>query len=126
MEYEARSPILAVSSAGSTVVDLPDDIDTVNARAVCDGLVTLLDGGVSSLVMDMTGTRFCDCAGIRGIVLAGQHAEALHTPVCVALPVDGPVRRVAELMRLSRRLQVATGRAAAERWIEEVPVPADA
>jgi anti-anti-sigma regulatory factor len=86
----------------------------------------LLDGGVSSLIMNMTGTHFCDCAGIRGIVLVGQYADTLHTPVCVALPADGPVRRLAELTGLSRELQVATGRAAAERRIADMPVPADA
>jgi anti-anti-sigma factor len=114
----------AVKASGDTVVDLPGDIDVGNALAVRDRLVALLDGGVSSLIVNLTRTHFCDCAGIRGIVQAGQHAETLHTPVCVALPADGPVRRVAELTGLSRELQVTTGTAAAERWIGRPPAPA--
>lgn len=118
MGHSAQSPPTAAKTLRNAVVDLPGDIDTGNARAVHDRIVALLDDGVSALIVNLTGTDFCDCAGIRGIVRAGRHAETLHTPVCVALPADGPVRRVAELTGLARELQVATGTAAAERRID--------
>src|SRR5690242_3839633 len=117
MGHRARTPVTVVKTH-NIVVDLPGDIDIVNAHAVRDRIVALLDDGVTALIVNLTGTDFCDCAGMRGIVQAGRHARTLHTPVCVALPADGPVRRVAELTRLSRQVQVATGTAAAERRID--------
>lgn len=125
MGHRTYSPLPATQAFGNTVVELPGDIDIGNAWFVRNGLVAVLDDGVSSLIVNMTHTRFCDCAGIRGIVQAGHHAEVLRTPVCVALPADGPARRVAELAGLSHRLQVATGTAAAERWIMSIPDPVE-
>lgn len=117
-----RSPVFTMQSSGGTVVHLPRDMDLCNASAVRDGLVALLDRGIPSLIMNMTGTLFCDCSGIRVLMQVGHHARGLSTPVCVALPPDGPVRRVAELTDLGSELQVATGTAAARRWLESVPV----
>lgn len=126
MGHSAQPPPTTANTLRNTVVDLPGDIDIGNARAVHDRIVALLDNGVSALIVNLTRTEFCDCAGIRGIVQAGQHAETLHTPVCVALPADGPVRRVAELTGLSRELQVATGTAAADRQIDGLMTLAEA
>jgi anti-sigma B factor antagonist len=112
------APPVTVAKTRNSVLGLPGDIDILNAHAVRDRIVTLLDDGVTALIVDLTGTDFCDCAGIRGIVQAGHHARTIRTPVCVALPADGPVRRVAELTRLSRQVQVATGTAAADRRID--------
>lgn len=117
MRHRVQAPPTVAEASINTVVDLPGDIDIGNAHAVRDRLVALLDGGVRALIVNMTRTDFCDCAGIRGIVQAGRHAATLRTPVCVALPAGGPVRRVAELTGLSRELQVATGTADAERRI---------
>lgn len=118
MRHSARPSPTAAKALRNIVVNLPGDIDILNARAVHDRIVALLDDGVGALIVDLTGTEFCDCAGIRGIVQAGRHAETLRTPVCVALPADGLVRRVAELTGLARELQVATGTAAAGRKID--------
>src|ERR1044072_5872057 len=109
MRQTTLSPFLATKVSGNTVVGLRGDIDSKNAWAVRDGLVGLLDDGVSALIVSMMDTSFCDCAGIRGIVQAAHHAEILRIPLCVALPVTGPVRRMAELTGLGRELQVATG-----------------
>jgi anti-anti-sigma factor len=125
MGHKTPTPLTATRAAGNAVVDLSGDIDTANARDVHDGLVAVLDGGVRALIVDMTATHFCDCAGIRVIVQVGQHAETLRTPVCVALPADGPVRRVAELTGLCDELLVATGTAAAERRIASMPAAVD-
>jgi anti-anti-sigma factor len=125
MGQKTHPPLFATRTSGNTVVDLPGDIDIGNAWVLRDGLVALLDDGIPSLIMNMTATRFCDCAGIRVIVQVGQHAETLRVPVCVALPADGPVRRVAELTGLSHELQVATGTAAAQRRMSTTPAPAE-
>ena len=125
MGHKTQPPPFAAKTAGNTVADLPCDIDICNALALRARLVALLDDGIPSLIMDMTATRFCDCAGIRALVQVGQYAETLRTPVCVALPADGPARRVADLTGLSRELQVATGTAAAERRLRSRPAPVE-
>jgi anti-sigma B factor antagonist len=102
---------------GDTVVILPPEIDARNAPLIGDQLFILLDQGVPSLIMDLTTTRFCDCAGLRAIVRAGRRAHALRTPACVALPAAGPVHRVAQLTGLAGRAPVSTGLAAAHRHL---------
>jgi anti-anti-sigma factor len=108
---------------GDTVVVLPLEVDTGNASLIGAQLLSLLNQGVPSLIMDLTSTRFCDCAGLRAIVHAGRRADALRTPACVALPATGPVRRVAHLTGLARRAPVTTGVAAAHRRLRQ-PMPA--
>ena len=104
---------------GDTVVVLPREVDTCNASLIAAQLFALLDEGVPSLIMDMTSTHFCDCAGLQAIVRAGRRADALSTPACVALPAAGPVRRVAYLADLPRRAPVTTGVAAAHRRLHQ-------
>lgn len=125
MAQPIAPPHSTTRTSGDTVVDLPGDIDIGNAWEIRDRLVTLLDGDVSALILNMTTTRFCDCTGIRVLVQVAHYAENLGTPMCVALPADGPVRRVAELTGLARELQVTTGTAAAHRYMRSIPAPAE-
>jgi anti-sigma B factor antagonist len=104
---------------GNTVVVLPLEIDSLNASLICTQLLALLDQGVPSLIMDLTSTRFCDCAGLHAIVRAGRRADALRTPACVALPATGTVHRVAHLTGLAQRAPVTTGVAAAHRRLSQ-------
>ncbi|HEY2264475.1 MAG TPA: STAS domain-containing protein [Streptosporangiaceae bacterium] len=78
---------------GSAAAALPTEIDFVNAAAVSDALLALLDQGASGLVVDMTGTRFCDVAGVRAIVRAHCHAQSMGGWVRVVAP-DHCVRRI--------------------------------
>jgi len=57
---------------GCAIAALPEEIDLTNAGTVEDTLLALLDGGGSSVIADMTGTRFCGAAGVRAVV-RGQH-----------------------------------------------------
>jgi anti-anti-sigma factor len=112
---------LPVSTAqGDTIVGLPAEIDTRNALLIHDELFILLNRGVAALIVDLTSTRFCDCAGLRAISRVGRRADVLRTPACVALPDAGPVRRVAELTGIIRGRQVTTGLAAAHRRLHPV------
>ncbi|WP_329254156.1 STAS domain-containing protein [Actinoallomurus sp. NBC_01490] len=105
---------------GDTVAVLPSEIDAHNAPMIRDALFNLLDQGVPSLIVDLTGTNFCDCAGLRALTRVRRRADVLHTPACVALPDTGSVRRVAELSGFMRDDQVATGLAAAHRRLHPV------
>lgn len=94
---------------GLTVGVFPLEVDIANAPIIRDQLVFLLEVGSTPLVLDLTQTEFCDCAGVGAIVGVERRAIALRTPICLVLPADGIVTRVAELTGLTRRLRVATG-----------------
>ena len=70
---------------GFAVAALPDEIDLANVGIVGDALLALLDRGESSVVADMTGTRFCSAAGVRAVVRAQHRAQSLDARLEVVI-----------------------------------------
>jgi anti-anti-sigma regulatory factor len=66
----------------------------------------LLNEGAGPVILDLTSTRFCDCAGMRAIVRAHRRARGLHTDFCVVAPDTGPVHRIVTLTGLHVRVPV--------------------
>ncbi|GAT70487.1 STAS domain-containing protein [Planomonospora sp. ID91781] len=89
-----------------TIVRGPDEIDVATSAAVAHQLRRVLDGGAPGLVVDLLGTRFCDCSGIRALLAAHHHARDLGAHV--ALAASCPVRRLVTLLRLETLLSVHT------------------
>jgi anti-sigma B factor antagonist len=58
------------------VVTMPDEIDIANAEAVRDTLLAVLNQGITTLIVDMTQTTFCACAGAAAFARAQQRARA--------------------------------------------------
>jgi anti-sigma B factor antagonist len=87
------------------VVALPPEVDISNADLVSDTLLAVLNRGVGTLVADMTGTRFCACAGVTALVRAQQRAAANRAEIRVAstTPI---VLRVLALTGVDRVLPV--------------------
>jgi anti-anti-sigma factor len=54
----------------------------------------------------MTRTVFCDSAGVRILVLAQRKAEASGAELRLAVPPDGMVHRILDLMNLLPRMNV--------------------
>ena len=54
---------------GPAVVVLPDEIDFLNADSVGERLAAALVPGVAVVIADLTVTVFCDCAGVRSLLL---------------------------------------------------------
>jgi anti-anti-sigma factor len=69
----------------SAVVVLPADIDTVNARSVGELLLAAIVPGVAVIVADLTMTTFCDCAGVRSLLLASDQAGASSAELRLAV-----------------------------------------
>jgi anti-sigma B factor antagonist len=57
-------------------VRLPDEVDLTNAAVVLIDLVAALDTGAKVVIADMSGTTFCDSAGVATLVRAHRHAAA--------------------------------------------------
>jgi anti-anti-sigma factor len=116
-----RFPMFVTEVRGRTVVTFPVEVDVCNAAIVRDRLFRVFDTGASPLILDLTRTRFCDCAGVSAIIWARRRAADLGTPLCVVLPPTGIVRRIAAVTGLSRQAWVMTGLAAAHRALREEP-----
>lgn len=97
---------LPVQRIGScVVVTLPTEIDVRNASQVRDTLLGTLNRGAKILIIDMTGTTFCGCAGVHALIRARKRAALQHTELRVA--VSAPViRRLFTVIDLQRTIGI--------------------
>jgi anti-anti-sigma factor len=108
MPESARFSMSITEVSGRTVGTFPLEVDVSNAFTIRDQLLCLLDGGAGPLVLDLSGTHFCDCAGVGAIIRVEQHAIARRTRICLVLPTSGTVHRIATVTGLTRRMLIAT------------------
>lgn len=66
------------------IVTLPAEIDISNADQIEDTLLAVLNRDVATLVIDMTMTTFCGCAGASAVARAHRRATANRAQVRVA------------------------------------------
>jgi len=59
------------------VITMPAEIDAANADEVRQALLAAATPGTAILIIDMSGTTFCDSAGLKAIIAA--HAQAAET-----------------------------------------------
>jgi len=115
-----RFPLPVDFREGAAVAALPPEIDITNADTVSDTLLALLGRGTPLVIADMTGTRFCDVAGMRAILRAHYRARALggRLDLVVADPAALRVFTVTGTsppMRVHARVDSALARAARDR-----------
>jgi anti-sigma B factor antagonist len=60
---------------GFAVVTTPDEVDVSNAARFRAALLTAAGHGMPSIIVDMTGTEFCDSTGLNVLVLALRQAD---------------------------------------------------
>jgi anti-sigma B factor antagonist len=87
------------------VVTMPDEIDIANAEDIRDTLLAVLNQGVTTLIVDLTGTAFCGCAGASAFARAHQRARASSGQVrlVVRTPI---VRRLLAITGVDRLMPV--------------------
>ena len=61
------------------VVTVPTEIDTINAGEVRQTLLAATSRDATVLIIDMSGTTFCDSAGVQAIIDTYNQAAATHT-----------------------------------------------
>ena len=86
------------------IVPLPEEIDIGNAAGVADELTSAVSRN-RVVIIDMSATRFCDCAGVRAIVRAHQRATGRGTELRLVVTA-APVRRIFGLIGVDRLLDV--------------------
>jgi anti-sigma B factor antagonist len=95
------------------VVVLPAEIDVTNSKEVYQQLVEALAPGVSTVIADMMSTVFCDSSGVHAIMHAYESAAARDVRMLLAVSSATSVRRVLELIGVSRLMPVYTSLAEA-------------
>ena len=100
---EPGFPVQTIS--GVPVVTAPEEIDITNADQLRAALLHAAARPAADLVVDMTRTQFCDCAGLHALV--GAHKRARAEGRQVRLAVTSPqVRRILALTALDRLIPV--------------------
>jgi anti-sigma B factor antagonist len=100
---QAQTP--ASGRVSPTVVTLPAEIDTTNADRVSADLHAALAPGVTTVVVDMTATTFCDSRGIRELVLVHKHAAASGTALRLVV-TSASVLRVMSVLGIDAVLPI--------------------
>jgi anti-sigma B factor antagonist len=77
----------------AAVATLPAEIDVSNADQIRADLLWMLERGASPLVVDMSATTFCGCAGVTAIVLARRRACEVRAELRIVIS-EPFVRRV--------------------------------
>ena len=92
-------------SGRTAVVAVPEEVDVTNSDGLRDALLGALNGGAAGLVVDMTGTTFCDSAGLTALARAARRAAA--SDALMRLAVAAPaVLRVLNLVGMDRLIDV--------------------
>jgi len=91
----ARYPI--VLAGGVPVVEAPQELDARSAEWFRKVLVQAAFAGRATVVVNLTGTQFCDTAGVHVLVRAHQGAVAKGGELLLVVPGSAAVRRVFEL-----------------------------
>jgi anti-sigma B factor antagonist len=82
--------------AGSqAMITMPAEIDVTNADEVRRALLFLARPNVPVLIIDMTGTTFCDSAGVHAVISAYRQAAETGTQLRLAVTA---VRRIFTLI----------------------------
>ena len=62
-----------------TVIRMPAEIDAANADEARQALLAAVTPGAAILIIDMSGTAFCDSAGLKAILAAHAQAAKIGT-----------------------------------------------
>ena len=74
------------------VVTTPEEVDISNAERLRTALLEASAHGRGTLVVDMSGTQFCDSSGIHVLVRAHKRAQAEFGELLLVLPATTVLR----------------------------------
>jgi anti-sigma B factor antagonist len=97
--HDYRFPLMI---NGVAVVTAPAEIDIVNAEQLRTTLREAGRRGHATVVVDMTGTRFCDSEGFSVLIGAHRRALAEGGGLRLVIPPSSPVFRVFRAIGLGR------------------------
>jgi anti-sigma B factor antagonist len=66
------------------IITMPAEIDMTNADEIRQALLSAASDGAAVLIIDMSGTMFCDSAGVQAIIAAQEQAVTTGTQLRLA------------------------------------------
>jgi anti-anti-sigma factor len=96
------------------VIAMPAEIDVTNADQARQALLSAASLGAAVLVIDMSGTTFCDSAGVGALIAAHHQATPAGTQLRLVAPGVLRILTVAgadQLLPLYPNLQAALAEA---------------
>jgi anti-sigma B factor antagonist len=109
-------------AGGMPVVTSAAEIDTTTAGQLRAILLEWHRRGHTTVVVDMTGTQFCDSAGLRELVWAHKRAVADGGGLRLVIPADGAVLRIFTVTGLDHLIPHFASR---EQALVRLPAAAD-
>jgi anti-sigma B factor antagonist len=98
-----RFPVVWLSKVA--VVTLPVEVDIANADQARDDLLSILNRGAATLIVDMGGTTFCDSAGVNALVRAHKRATANGSEMRLVVSASA-VRRVLDITGVDHLMDI--------------------
>jgi anti-sigma B factor antagonist len=95
------------------IITPPAEIDLTNAGQFGDELNAALDRGITTLIVDMSKTMFCDSAGAAALVHAHKRASTMNADLRLVMLSESHVRRVFEINGMDQIMQICTSQDAA-------------
>ena len=96
-------------SADGCIVAAHGQIDLYSAPTFKEALADAIDDGNTDVVVDLTGVSFMDSTGLGVLVGAHKRLDLLGGSLLVVSP-DETIKRVFELVGLSRRFEIRSAR----------------
>jgi anti-anti-sigma factor len=93
---------------GVPVVTAPAEIDVTTAEQLRAALLEATGGTHPVVVLDMSGTSFCDSAALHVILRAAARAEDEGRDLRLVIGADGAVPRILALTGTDRRIPCFT------------------
>ena len=98
--YDRNNSVEIINGVG--VVTAPAEIDVTTAEQLRSVLLEAASHGHTTVVVDMTRTRFCDSCGLSVLVRAHKRALGEGGELRLVIPPDGTVFRIFTLTSLYR------------------------
>jgi anti-sigma B factor antagonist len=96
----------AAGDGAPVIVAFPPEIDVANASQLGDLLIPAIDSGTRVIVADLSGTDFCDAAGVRQLVVMGDQVASRGGQLRLVIRPDALLRRLLVLLRADHLLSV--------------------
>ena len=91
---------------GVPIARLNEDLDAANAAAVQRKLAEALGPDTLSLVIDLSGTRYLDSAGIDMLLRLGDRLDHRRAKLILVIPESSPLNRLVAIVGLPEALAI--------------------